>query len=181
VRDGFEMLMIDWMSQQTGKEGGVHRMSLSFLLGDDAKEGSESPDEKKEKKKGEGESKKASVVHQCPVCHAICKFKSEVLYHEYLHGLNNDLTICHECQMGFTKMFTYRSHVKCVHEKVKRYFCKECGKGFYFRKGLRKHEITMHANPEQFICSSCATAFATNDQLQRHYRTVHGAGSSKDV
>ncbi|KAJ8903365.1 hypothetical protein NDN08_004473 [Rhodosorus marinus] len=176
------MLMTDWMSERTGKEGGLHRMSLSFLVGDDTEAGSGSPDEKEEKKKDEvATKKKAAIVHQCPVCQTVCKFKSEVLYHEYLHGLNNDLTICHECELGFTKMFTYRSHVKCVHEKVKRHYCKECGKGFYFGKGLRKHEIAMHTKPKQFICSSCGKTFAKNDQLQRHRQTVHGAGSSKDV
>mmetsp|Transcript_21470 Transcript_21470/g.31230 ORF Transcript_21470/g.31230 Transcript_21470/m.31230 type:complete len:172 (-) Transcript_21470:168-683(-) len=167
------------MSDVRVKDGSSHRMSVSFLVGENSDEASSSTPRAQEGGSGNRKrSKKAkAIAYQCSVCQAHCKYKCELLYHDYLHGLNKDITVCHECELGFTKMFTYRSHIKCVHQKIKRYKCGECGKGFYFKKDLPKHELAVHAKLKPFSCTSCSKSFAKREHLQRHARSAHDTGS----
>uniref|UniRef100_A0A7S3E7Q7 C2H2-type domain-containing protein n=1 Tax=Rhodosorus marinus TaxID=101924 RepID=A0A7S3E7Q7_9RHOD len=166
------------MSEDSVKAGSSHRMSVAFLVGETSDEASSLTPRVQEEGSGDGKAsgsaKETSL--QCRVCHAQCKFKSELLYHDYMHGLNRDITVCQECELGFTKMFTYRSHIKCVHQKIKRYKCGECGKGFYFKKDLPKHQAAVHAKLKPFSCTTCGKSFAKKEHLQRHARTAHGTG-----
>mmetsp|Transcript_26022 Transcript_26022/g.102268 ORF Transcript_26022/g.102268 Transcript_26022/m.102268 type:complete len:160 (-) Transcript_26022:1109-1588(-) len=109
----------------------------------------------------------------CTECSTPCKFKGELLYHQLQHGIREDLIPCHECKLAFTKMFAYRNHHKCVHEKVKRHKCTMCDKSFFFKKDLPKHVMAVHQKLKPYQCPTCDRAFAKKEHMQRHVKALH--------
>jgi len=109
----------------------------------------------------------------CSECSSPLKFKGEVLYHKLQHGVQKDLIPCHDCKLAFTKMFAYRNHYKCVHEKVKRHKCTKCDKSFFFKKDLPKHVLAVHEKLKPFECPTCTRAFAKKEHMQRHVKALH--------
>lgn len=112
---------------------------------------------------------------ECEECLTTCKFKGEKLYHMYVHGEEPTLIPCLECNMAFRKMFSYRNHMKCVHQKVRPHKCEECEKSFFFRKDLSKHILAVHERRKPFSCPHCQRCFAKKEHMHRHVRALHAS------
>lgn len=88
-------------------------------------------------------------------------------------GLKVFLCPVQQCNMGFIKMTTARTH-SLMHLKIKPYKCKQenCKWAFYTPFKLRRHEET-HAKRKDYICpiEGCNRRFTTIYNLNGHKRT----------
>lgn len=162
------------MSRQDGKSS--VKMEVGFLITEDDEGGDQDAGDDEDTESGTEHLPEETVSHDqmCSTCGAVLKFKGEVLFHQHIHGIKDCALICETCQLGFSKRYTYRNHVKCVHNKEKRYKCSQCDKAFFFRKDLPKHITAVHNRAKPHKCPQCDRGFAKREHMYRHVRTVHG-------
>nr|XP_053623422.1 zinc finger protein 846-like isoform X12 [Plodia interpunctella] len=83
-----------------------------------------------------------------------------------VHGDQQRVYPCIECEEVFTDRMKYRVHFKIMHTDD--YFqCRHCDRKFDTQKNLEKHNVA-HTNEKHFICTVCTKPFSRRRNLVQH-------------
>lgn len=82
-----------------------------------------------------------------------------------------DETYCYECDVPFTRPYTFRRHVRDVHEDATVWKCDHngCHKTFKRKDVLDRHKDTQHGSGK-VRCTACSS-FVRKDGLREHFLT----------
>lgn len=88
------------------------------------------------------------MAHICQYC--LKEFQHRPSLHRHLrtnacklHGKNDEVFVCAECNRSFDRKDTLRDHVNSIHIKTK-YACEYCKKSFH-RSSLNRHKKSCKA------------------------------------
>ena len=97
-------------------------------------------------------SKEANFVFKCEICSNVYRYKESL-----------------------------KSHMKNVHEKVRKFICKICDQSFYASSKLQDHISRNHETTEMenLKCHKCEKTFSNQPSLKSHLRDVHSQNSIK--
>ena len=81
---------------------------------------------------------------------------------------------CPSCQKGFSSNIKVKSHIKQVHEGIRKHQCTICGKAFLDKSGLREHITNVHEK-RKYKCDfkECEESFDTMDERNEHRKIFH--------
>ena len=103
-------------------------------------------------------------------CNSCDKTFASVFYlgthQKWVHGTEEDLPRCKECNKVFKFDTSLRYHYEMEHARIKRYLCKQCGKAFGSRFNLTRHVSQVHSDTRMLACNLCDKTFKALDNLQ---------------
>lgn len=124
--------------------------------------------------------KTGSGYYKCDKCQAVYNTSRTLLAHKQSrHNGETQGRMCKWCGKSFADWHGVMSHVKGVHEGVKRYGCEECGKRYAKMVDRDAHVRMKHLGMVDFECSACGSRFLRKGNLERHVQRRHGKGCGK--
>ena len=92
-----------------------------------------------------------------------------------VHCRDQESYKCEECDKEFKNRDSFRNHVMCVHDKLKKFKCSQCDKAFSIEQYLTKHIFRIHQSTTEIIheCNLCEKKFFSKDTMGIHKRVVH--------
>uniref|UniRef100_T1JHW1 Protein krueppel n=1 Tax=Strigamia maritima TaxID=126957 RepID=T1JHW1_STRMM len=103
-------------------------------------------------------------LYQCKNCGKTANHHKDLIGHEKECG---QVFPCDICGMKFKESRNLKTHVKCVHNKIKSFNCLICEQKFAFKKDLARHQV-VHNGQKPFTCSTCNKTFSWQSNMKRH-------------
>lgn len=103
------------------------------------------------------------TVHECKICHRICKEESSLSAHNARFHSNRRFK-CKQCDYIAKTAGVLRVH---VNDHNKKYKCDLCPRTFASSHQLQKHKA-FHEKPELFKCEICKNIFMAKRSLKNH-------------
>ena len=112
------------------------------------------------------------LFYSCPICSKLVSRRS-LNQHMRVHSDARGFK-CEPCNKYYKSKMNLRLHIRCVHQKIRRYVCSTCGATFRSYSGHRDHERA-HAGVRLYTCSFCAKKLSNRKRLADHERIHTGA------
>ena len=96
-----------------------------------------------------------SRCHRCEE-----SFDTEELRKEHSKNCEAIFT-CHICGTTMTNKRSLVTHIKSIHQKIRRAKCHKCGKEFYEKNRMVQHIQNVHDGQKNFQCHTCGTDFSS--------------------
>lgn len=112
---------------------------------------------------------KCKYVYDCPICEKSFSCPREMNTHILTH-VGGKPFVCDICKKSYLQKRYLMSHIRDVHEKIKKYSCNICHKNFLKIAQLQKHENCVHSLMKLYECNSCLKKFHAKSDLIVHVR-----------
>ena len=80
---------------------------------------------------------------------------------------------CPICEKKLTAKKTLKTHIKDIHEKLKKFKCGICAQGFAQKIHLHRHQKIHAAIDTRYKCKICAKSYSRQDKLKEHVKIHH--------
>ncbi|XP_013145506.1 PREDICTED: zinc finger protein 117-like isoform X2 [Papilio polytes] len=115
---------------------------------------------------------------KCPVCARICCSQYYLNRHIQRRHQDNKKYPCKSCEKSFAFIGELRSHIKYVHEKIRKtpqiFPCDMCERTFKCLQSLTIHRRSVHTGERPEKCSVCGAGFYHVVYLREHMRLHTG-------
>ena len=114
--------------------------------------------------------------YRCELCDYSTAWMTTLEWHvKYSHPAKKKETKlkCGACKFTSATEDSLKSHVECVHEKIKRFKCQMCGYATYRKANLISHIREVHEKIKGFKCVMCPDTFTRKYLLANHIKKRH--------
>jgi len=81
--------------------------------------------------------------------------------------------LCNLCGETFTQKGSLGTHIRVIHEKIRKHKCCDCGRRFGQKGDLHRHINTVHEGKRNYKCMLCSCFFSRKFALKRHVSRKH--------
>lgn len=81
--------------------------------------------------------------------------------------------ICNLCGENFTQKGSLGTHIRVIHEKIRKHKCCDCRRRFGQKGDLHRHINTVHEGKRNYKCVLCSCFFSRKFALKRHISRKH--------
>ncbi|XP_045119483.1 zinc finger protein 652-like [Portunus trituberculatus] len=114
------------------------------------------------------------VQHPCPECKMVFHSLTNMVTHRRrMHGgPEGRRNVCEVCGKGFCSPSDLKTHVRVVHDNVRKYVCDICGQAFKVCSHLKYHR-RKHTGEAPYECPHCGKCFHGPSHISDHVKKVH--------
>ncbi|CAL4128378.1 unnamed protein product, partial [Meganyctiphanes norvegica] len=114
------------------------------------------------------------VQHPCPDCKMVFHSLTNMVTHRRrMHGgAEGRKHICEVCHKGFCSPSDLKTHIRVVHENVRKFVCDICGQAFKVCSHLKYHR-RKHTGETPYECPHCGKRFHGPSHISDHVKKVH--------
>lgn len=114
------------------------------------------------------------VQHPCPDCKMVFHSLTNMVTHRRrMHGgTEGRKHICEVCHKGFCSPSDLKTHVRVVHENIRKFVCDICGQAFKVCSHLKYHR-RKHTGETPYECPHCGKRFHGPSHISDHVKKVH--------
>ena len=80
---------------------------------------------------------------------------------------------CDVCGQNFQTLGDLTTHMKSIHDQVKKHKCFQCGLSFFQNDTLTNHIESVHGESSIHKCELCEKSFYRSAGLERHIELFH--------
>lgn len=81
--------------------------------------------------------------------------------------------LCNLCGENFTQKGSLGTHIRVIHENIRKHKCCDCGRRFGQKGDLHRHINTVHEGKRNYKCMLCSCFFSRKFALKRHISRKH--------
>ena len=107
----------------------------------------------------------------CEICRKTFQLADSFKWH--VHVKNVVHFQCPHCVRIIGDYRSWKKHISCVHEKVRKYQCQICELKFSEKAKVNRHIQTIHSVLKPFPCGICKKSFGHSFNLKSHISSVH--------
>ena len=120
------------------------------------------------------------ILHQCEKCERTFNTNPELVNHVQRIHEKKDMSVkCELCGKMFANRNGMKTHIRFVHQKIRKFSCEKCAFQTTNSASLRQHTQQVHEKIKNFKCDQCGKEFFNKTQHDSHYRNLHESHISK--